>query len=244
MLGIVVALPDECRSLSREPAQVAESLQLVPEVLVRVAGVGPSRALAAAEFLYQAGACAVLSWGCAAALQPGLMPGTLLLPQSFLFRGRDDPAGRPYIADPNWWSSLHRLLANLNPFTGPLAGSEQILTTPACKQALHLATGAFAADMESAFLARWAAERRLPFAALRAIADTATTVVPKAVLAADDGQGGISLPRLAYRMLRHPNQLKELIALSRQFHAAHTCLSQAAERLLPQCFGLWDRGKS
>lgn len=220
--------------------QVAESLQLAPGVLVRVAGVGPSRALKAAEFLYQAGARAVLSWGCAAALQPSLMPGTLLLPQNFLFQGSSRVA-----ADPTWWSSLHRLLAHLKPFTGPLAGSEQILATPACKQALHLATGAFAADMESAFLARWAVERRLPFAALRAIADTATTVVPDAVLAADDGQGGISLPRLLNRLLRHPSELRELIALSRQFRAAHTCLSQAAERLLPQGFGLpWCRGAS
>ncbi len=234
VLGIVVALPAECRSLSRRRVQVGESLQLAPKILVQVAGVGSSRALAAAEALYQAGARAIFNWGCAAALKPGLAAGTLLLPQCFVL-----PEGSKATADPSWWSNLYQVLAGLLPITTtPLASSDRVLATPAHKQALHQAIGAAAADMESAFLAHWAAKQRLPFAALRAISDTAATAIPAPVLAADDGQGGVSLPRLLGRLLRHPSQLRELITLSRQFHAAHIHLTQAADLLSARRFGL------
>lgn len=214
--------------------QIGESLQLAPKILVQVTGVGSSRALAAAEVLFRTGARAILNWGCAAALTPGLAAGTLLLPRCFVI-----PEGSGATADPGWWSNLYQVLAGSLPITTtPLASSRRILATPAHKQALHEATGATAADMESAFLARWTAERRLPFAALRAISDTATTTLPDPVLAADDGQGGISLPRLLGRLLHHPSQLRDLIDLGRQFHAAHTHLSQAADLLSAHRFCL------
>ncbi|GAB6068022.1 purine phosphorylase [Methylothermus subterraneus] len=235
MLGIVVALPDESLSLCPKRIPIGQSLALSPRIQVRVAGMGPSRAQAAAEDLYRAGARALLSWGCAAALESGLAAGTLLLPQGFVF-----PHGPiSFLADLGWWSHLHRILAGVRPLvTAPLAGSDRVLATLAHKRALHKATGAAAADMESAFLAGWAAERRLPFLAVRAIADTATTPVPKAILTADDGRGGISLPKLGLGLLRQPRQIKEAIALGRKFRAAHARLAQAAQCLLPQGFGL------
>ncbi len=234
MLGIVVALPAECRSLTRQRVQIGQMCQLAPGILLQAAGVGSARALAAAETLLKVGACALLSWGCAAALAPGLATGTLLLPRSFV-----TPQGFEATADPSWWSRLSQVLADSLPLiTAPLAGSASVLATPAQKQALYQTSGAAAADMESAFLARWAAERRLPFAALRAIADTAMTAIPASVLAAEDGQGGISLPRLLGRLLYCPGQLGELIALGRQFRAAHFCLKQAADLLSAHRFCL------
>lgn len=234
MLGIVVALPAECRSLTRQRVQIGQVRQLAPGILLQVAGVGSARALAAAEALLKAGACALLSWGCAAALAPGLATGTLLLPRSFAI-----PQGFEATADPAWWSRLSQVLADSLPFiTAPLAGSTSVLATPAQKQALYQTSGAPAADMESAFLARWAAERRLPFAALRAIADTTMTAIPASVLAAEDGQGGISLLRLLGRLLYRPGQLGELIALGRQFRTAHFRLKQAADLLSAHRFCL------
>lgn len=234
VLGIVVALPVECRSLSRRRVRIGQLLPLAPGILVQVAGMGAPRALAAAEALLNAGARAILNWGGAAALKPGLAAGTLLLPKHFSL-----PEGTKTGADPNWWANLYQVLAGSLPIiTTPLVSSDRVLATPADKQALYEASCAAAADMESAFLARWAAQRRLPFAALRAISDTAATTIPAPVLAAADEQGKVSLPRLLGRLLSDPGQLRALINLGRQFHAAHIHLTQAADLLYAHRFGL------
>ncbi|MBN2700424.1 MAG: phosphorylase, partial [Methylothermaceae bacterium] len=84
MLGIVVALPAECRTLTRQRVSVGQLVRLTPTAMIQVAGMGSERALAAADILYRAGANAVLSWGVAAGLQPELTAGTLVLPRRLL----------------------------------------------------------------------------------------------------------------------------------------------------------------
>lgn len=233
MLAIIVALPAEAISLGLRRPRPGTTVKLSPQIALRVAGVGPSRARAAAEELLKAGACAILSWGCSAGLTPQLANGALLLPRDFLL-----PTGARITADWAWWSSLHCLLVDFNPFLDTLAGSEQVLATPARKQALFEATGASAVDMESPFLADWAAERGLPFVAVRSVCDTVATAIPQAVLTASDEQGQISLLRLLAGIWRQPYQLKDLIELAFQFRTAHASLARVAARLCPQRFGL------
>ncbi|XSG85753.1 MAG: phosphorylase [Methylohalobius sp. ZOD2] len=227
MLGIVVALPAECRTLTRQRVSVGQLVRLTPTAMIQVAGMGSERALAAADILYRAGASAVLSWGVAAGLQPELTAGTLVLPRRLLLS-----TGEEITTDPHWWSNLHRTLADLPSLTtAPLAGSDHILKTPTDKKILFDTTGAAAVDMESAFLARWAIQKRIPFAALRAISDTAGTALPGSVLAATGEQGDVSIPRLLGQLLRHPGQIRSLITLGRQFNAARLQLNRTGERL-------------
>ncbi len=235
MLGIVVALPHECQSLGLKRARVGQTLALSPGISVRVAGMGASRSLEAAEALHQQGARALLSWGCAAALAPKVGAGTLMLPERFLV---PKPSGyKVCSADPHWQAKLHKILEGLPLLESDLAGSDRILATPTQKQALFKATGSVAADMESAFLASWSAKRQIPFAAVRAISDTASTAIPSAILASDDGEGSISPWRLFGELLFQPQEIPALFTLGLQFRAALSLLTQAAKLLLPLRFG-------
>ncbi len=231
MLGVIVALPIEARTLTRSPVPLGRAIDLGPQIKLVVTGMGRERALAGAERLHRAGATALLNWGCAAALRPGIAPGRLLVPAEFVLDG-----GRRIRAHEAWHQRLLQALAGLSPLPAPLAGTAAVLTTPAAKRALAESAQAVGADMESAFLAAWAEARRLPFAAVRAVADDADTVIPSAVAAATDASGQIAPWRLLGALGRHPGQIPALIRLGRRFGAARRTLERATARLLPKTF--------
>lgn len=231
MLGILVALPIEARTLTRSPVPLGQAIDLAAGVRLIVTGMGCEQALAGADRLHRAGATALLNWGCAAALRPGVEPGRLLLPAEFVL-----PHGEGIGADPAWHRRLDTALGDLAPDTAPLAGTKTVLVTGAAKRALADRSEAAAADMESAFLAAWAAKQNLPFAAVRAVADTADAAIPSAVTAATDACGRIDLRRLLAALLGQPGQVPMLLRLGRQFGAARRRLRQAAAILRPLHF--------
>ncbi|BCX81540.1 adenosylhomocysteine nucleosidase [Methylomarinovum caldicuralii] len=231
MLGIIVALPIEARTLTRSPVPLGRAIDLAAGVRLMVTGMGREQALAGAARLHRAGVTALLNWGCAAALRPGVEAGRLLLPAECVL-----PHGERIGADPTWHRRLATALGALAPDTGPLAGTATVLATGAAKRALADRSGAAAADMESAFLAAWAGGRNLPFAAVRAVADTADTAIPAAVTDATDACGRIDLRRLLAALLGQPGQVPMLLRLGRQFGAARRQLRQAATVLHPLHF--------
>ena len=233
MLGIVVALPVESRTLTRRYGHVGETLRLGPDIHVRIAGMGSGPAVAAAAELHRKGATSLLNWGCAAALSPEVTPGRLLMPASFIL-----PDHTTVHCDPAWWRRLNQPLADLKPAVTPLASTRTILATPQTKRKLHQETGAMAADMESAFLAQWCQEHRIPFVAIRAVSDDANTAVPAVVQGACGRDGTIDLWQLLRQLLRHPGQTAALLRLGRQFQYARDTLVAAADRLLPMKFCL------
>jgi len=234
VLGIIIPLPAECQSLYRHRVQIGTTFLLRPSIAVKISGMGPQRAVTAAQALQKEGASAILNWGCAAALADNLMPGQLLLPETLITRERD-----ALKVDETWRKRIQNTLAgSFTCRSEPLAASDEILATPAAKRELHAATGAAAADMESTALARWAEAQKIPFVALRAIADHTESRIPEAVLTATDDTGGIALPRLLNHLLRHPTQIFALLALGRQFSAARTSLTAAGKLLLAHNFCL------
>ncbi len=92
------------------------------------------------------------------------------------------------------------------------------------KRAAFEATGAHAVDLESAAVARAAARRRIPFAALRAVADPAGRPLPRAALAALDHQGRVGLLRVALTALANPAEFPLLLALARDAARARAAL--------------------
>lgn len=228
-LGIVVALPQEARSVMRHCSAYMRAPPGEDGVLLEISGVGGERAAAGARRLIDAGADALLSWGTAAGLQPGFGAGTLLLPASIVARD-----GEVLDMDTAWHRRVHsRLCEHLEVVVQPLAECEAVLRAPADKQALHAATGAAAADMESAALARAASKAGIPFLVIRAIADPASGTIPDSVTAAIGGAGEVSVTRLLGTLLTRPHQWPQLIRLSRWFGAAQDTLTQAAKRAGP-----------
>lgn len=110
------------------------------------------------------GGTAVLATGFCAGLLPGMHPGDLVVADE-----TRDATGRTECAGTEMLARALRPYGTVH--VGPLAGSERIVHGHA-RAALHTATSAVAADMESAATLRAAtAELRRPVAAVRVVVD-------------------------------------------------------------------------
>ncbi|MGE0386720.1 MAG: purine phosphorylase [Gammaproteobacteria bacterium] len=221
-VAVVAALTAEARSAAGRPVAAGGSVTLA-RIQVHNCGVGPERAYrAACAAVRECGARALVSWGTAGALRPGLRPGTLLLPAAI---ASDD--GEPRATDPGWRARLgERLRAGCDFLADDMAHSVRVVGTAAAKAALAEATGALAVDMESHAIARAAAELGVPFLAVRAIADDAHMPLPPAALDLVDHFGRPRPVRVAGTLLRRPGLIYTLIATRSAFAHALAALDR------------------
>jgi nucleoside phosphorylase len=92
------------------------------------------------------------------------------------------------------------------------------------RQALHGRSGALAADMESATVARRCRGAGVPFACLRAVSDGLNTTISPALAGALQGEQ-VRLGRLLAAVLRRPLLVGQLSRLARQSRTAAAALS-------------------
>lgn len=226
-VGIVAALREERRLVAR-----AERLWQGGRPEIVLSGMGPSRSAAAAEALADRHVAGLVSFGYAGGIAAKLKPGILLIPETV-----DTVEGSRYRADHGWMQSLESVLHRGVPIVrGALLSVDRILATDADKRQAHLATGALAADMESAAVARVAARRGLPFVALRVVVDAIGHAVPGSVIDALDAEGRIAMSRLAFALVRRPGDVRAVVGLARAARAADRTLS-AVCRLVGPRFG-------
>lgn len=232
VLGIAVAMHAERASLSERSLEQGVVMTIDDCVLLVLAGVGPQRARLAGLQLLERGATALLSWGCAVALDPGLRPGSVVVPATVI---ADDASTCP--VDSAWHARVcDRLQADLPIHRGALAETVEVLVDPAQKRRLADVRGAIAADMESAALGRVARERGVPFLAVRAIADDCRMRLPAWLPGTLDAVGRPRPHGLCAGLLRHPVDVLQLVGLARSFRAAMAslrhCRARTGARLL------------
>ena len=233
IVGFVVALKAEARTLTKRPVLPETCVHLPGPALLRLAGMGPDRARRAADALVAEGATALISWGCAGGLQESIPPGTLILPDKIL---TSDQTILP--VDISWRERfLHPLQKHVNITAGPLIENPNVLCGPPEKTALFERSGALAVDMESAAVARVAAAAQLPFLAVRAVSDSATTSIPAPFLNATDAFGRVRLLKLLIGLARRPHALPNLIRVGLSFRAAQNTLTKVARLTGPQLLG-------
>lgn len=209
----------------------SEAACLVPlgdAVTVACSGARADLARARAEALAAGGVSALLSFGIAGALAPGLPPGALLLPRAVV-------AGRGEWAVSAEW---HRRVTELAGEAGlpllsevTLAGSDGAVTGAAGKAALAASSGSAAVDMESHILAEVAARHGLPFLVLRAIADPAERGIPGPALAGLGPDGETRPGAVALRLLAAPWTLPALLRLAKDSEAGLKALRAAVSAL-------------
>ena len=228
MLGIVVALPWELKGLTRQTIRIGTCRRINDHTLVALSGVGAKRAYAAGELLVSQGATALLSWGCAAALDHQLKPGSAMLPQRVI-----SATGETYPVSIEWHRRLHQSLSAKYPVcTDALLESETIVNTPAAKRILAQRTQAGATDMESGAQARLALARRMPFVVVRVIVDTVSTQIPENVMRSLDASGDVNIRSCLARAIFRPADAIAMMQLGRQFNAARKTLKQASTLVL------------
>jgi adenosylhomocysteine nucleosidase len=225
--GLVVALPEECRSLTARRVRRGDCFDLGDARLVCVAGVGRDNAARAAHRLIERGARGLVSWGCAAALSPALEPGDLCLPTAIL-----DMRAVRWTVSPAWQERAQEALQGSGSvYTETLITADRLAATAANKRDLAAQFGAIALDMESAAIAAVARRHGLPFLAVRAIADPAEVSLPRAAMRALDAAGTVRRIALFGEVLRHPGELSALLRVAVQFRAALRTLGRTADRM-------------
>lgn len=160
----------------------------------------------------------VLSFGIAGGLAPGLPSGSLVAARRVLY------GKRAFVADDAWSAALAQRAGTLR---ADIAASDTVLENPVAKALLRDRTGASAVDMESGVAANFAAERNVPFAALRAIADTADDGIPQSALAGLNPDGSVAVHRVLKALLRRPQDLPRLVMLGLSSRKAHAALRRA-----------------
>lgn len=153
---------------------------------------------------------AILSLGIAGGLDPALPPGALVVARQVVAEAR-------WPADAEWSA---RLAAATDATVADIAGADRVVGTAAEKAALRAATGAAAVDMESAVVARLG----VPFAVLRAVADTALEALPPAAAAGLDEAGNPAPWRVLRALAGRPQDLPGLIRLALRSRAALAAL--------------------
>lgn len=241
--GIVVALPEELITLTSKRIDKGHCVFIGDRLLVTCSGTGAQNAQSSAELLVAKGATQLISWGCAAALEPSLKSGDLTLADRLLDADDNEIAvspdwhrytknllsGDPARTSPSLPSPENRQAIDIQ--TGLLAESKTLVSSSQEKKQLHSTTSAIALDMESVAIAKIAHRHKLPFLAIRAIADPANMDLPKAVAYAMNDQGDIILGRLLLFLALHPLELPGLIKLGLHFNKAKRSLKRAAGHL-------------
>lgn len=226
-LGIVAALREEASLLTRQPLALRQAVVLGDNVGLQVSGMGPENARAAGEVLISLGATALLSWGTAAALDPALKSGTLMLSEQII-----SSDGQAFHVDKEWLDSVSRSLASsVNVHHGTICESAVILDSPAAKAGLYAQNGCKAVDMESAALARLASERGVPFLSLRFIVDPFDMTLPASLMASLDTEGQVQTMRLLGQLILHPGDIVPLLKLGRAFGQAKKSMQSTIEKL-------------
>jgi adenosylhomocysteine nucleosidase len=121
--GIGAALLAEARILSEGLKATGELIHLPGGAMMLLSGMGADRAHLAARALLENGATALVSWGFAGGLLPGLPAGSLIVPEDIIAADQI-----VYPVDSVWHKHLCRQLQGYMDFyKGPIAESPAIL---------------------------------------------------------------------------------------------------------------------
>jgi adenosylhomocysteine nucleosidase len=227
-VAIIAALELESRIFERalrKSSPRAGGRAAASHPAVYCSGPGPERAARAAARAIEAGARALVSFGLAGGLRADAEPGTVLLPARVV-----DAAGA-FESDALWRERLAAMLApGFRVLEAPLVSVDRVVTEVADKAALAGRFGAAAVDLESAAIARAAARARLPFVALRVVADGPSDALPAKVESLVTADGRTRLVGLL-GLFAAPGQIPALIRLGCRSSRARAVLAQVADRV-------------
>jgi adenosylhomocysteine nucleosidase len=199
---------------------------------LKVAGPGAPTAQATVDRLIAEGAEAILSFGLAGGLDPGIPPGALIIPEGVLLPEQDGL--KVLETDRRWRGRLVNLLSSGSEVReDPLLCSFEPVLGVADKAKLHHDSEAGAVDMESALIARAAANRGVPFLALRAVSDCAATAIPAAAASAMTSGGRLNIWPIIVALATGQLSLFDLLHVGQQSQLAAANLSRAVHTALP-----------
>ena len=173
------------------------------------------------------GCSAVISFGIAGGLDPSLVAGDVVIATGVIGDGKRWPT-HPELA-----ASLAASLSEggVSATLADFAGVDAPLLDPAAKAAVHHATGAAVADMESHVACEFAARHGLMFAGLRIVCDPAESSMPAMVAKALKPDGGVDHYAVLTDLLRKPRQIGALTRLAGEARTSFLALGRCRDLL-------------
>jgi adenosylhomocysteine nucleosidase len=167
----------------------------------------------------------VISFGIAGGLDPALAAGTCLIATLIV------SATDRWHADERWARQLQKRIGTARQVA--IAGVDSIVVEVSAKRSAFAAYRASALDMESHIAAAFAASRRVPFAALRVISDTAQRALPAAARSAMSPDGSVNVLAALAAYARAPRDLLALPRTALDAGVALTALRRSRKLLGP-----------
>jgi adenosylhomocysteine nucleosidase len=202
-----------CFALKEEAGVFQKLAAGNPEVAILITGMGKqnSRRALLAE-LARLTPTYVLTCGFAGGLNPGLGIGEVLF-------ATDDP-------------TLRARLTAANAKPAKVLCAARIATTVGEKAELRRTTGADAVEMESAAFEEVCGERRIRFATVRAISDTASDTLPLDFNALSKPDMNLDLGKLAWAIAKSPGRIPALLRLQRNSSRAAARLAEVLMKVV------------
>lgn len=225
-IGLIAALPAEIRSLTPLPIALNTPFRINNHLAAIVCGIGAKNAAKAAQYLLYQDIQGLISWGTAGALSAQLKSGDLVLPDIVQATN-----GKRYQADNTWLDQLQSALdmVSIKAHRGLLVETNSVLNSRLEKSTLSAkASGAIAADMETAAIMKIARENGIPAIAIRSIVDQIDDQLPAEILRHTDQFGTPRILNILREIIRKPQLLTHLIRLSGAMRAATRTLQSVA----------------
>lgn len=219
-LGFICGLQAEAKYISRR----------VSDAMIGCSGGVASQATYRAQTLLVQGVQALMSIGIAGGLHPQDKTSTIILADKVYFTNHP-----PLAVNQPWLLRLVKTLrtSGLHVKTGTVFASPTPLLTPKEKAECHRKTGALCVDMETGSVARCAAQKGIPFTAIRVIADHANMSPPAWTAHALNEQGYVKLLYVLQNYLSHPAHLIQMYPISQAFYHALRTLKHLITLLSP-----------
>lgn len=202
------------------------------EVVLSLSGIGREKASRAAQLLVENFPIrALIFLGIAGALHPSLRVGDIVIGKRIFLQ---TSTGRPLSSDERLVELAGAACDQLgwNFFRGDLITVPKIIASSQEKREIYQETGALAVEMETAAAARWAAQKRIPFLALRSISDAADYTFKVDISQITGEQGELNLRKTLRYLLSHPTALWELARMKGNVKKATGRLEPIARAVL------------
>jgi len=214
IIGVVSGLKRELRCIG---------LRRPPHLLTYAAAGSPARAHARAQGWAGDGRVkALLSFGLCGGLDPALTPGMIVIAHEIVL-----PEGGAFLFDKGWAEAVAARVPGAR--IAPILGVKTPAITPDEKRALFVRHGAAAVDMESRGVAEAAREAKIPFVALRAVADPAGRALPRAAVGGINAHGRMRPFRVLLGLLARPGDLGALLSLAKEAARGYEALAAAVK---------------
>ncbi len=226
-IGIVVAMQPEAACLTALLPRPGNSIQIGSGLILHLCGIGPERAMRAAQQLAAEGVAGLMSFGTAGGLVHGLASGAILIPEQV-----ETSSGSLY-THPGWRIHVQQRLTAIGMHIAPgnMTNADQVVSTAVAKAALGAERNAAGVDMESAAVLQIAAQNRLPALVMRVVVDPLHMELPGFLLKRTDMYGRANLAGVLLDLVRAPTRLPALLQLHGAFRAATQTMHRVGKQL-------------